>query len=127
MKNIRNVSHLDKLEDSTAFFPPVTDDEDTMLEDDPAEVVARKTKKCRKRIRAKAPSSSCKKSKTSASAQTPISIRKSPRKLYSSATPKDNQTNPNKSQTDLKEGTSTTSNPQQTASFNDNNNDEQES
>ncbi|CAG8795197.1 10998_t:CDS:1, partial [Dentiscutata erythropus] len=116
-----------KLEDSTAFLLPVTDDEDTMPKDNLAEVVARKTKKSRKRIRAKAPFSSYKKSKTSASAQTPTSICKSPRRSYSSATLKDNQTNSNKIQTDPKEGTSTTSNPQQTTPFNDNNDDEQES
>ncbi|CAG8787372.1 28566_t:CDS:1, partial [Dentiscutata erythropus] len=45
-----------------------------MPKDDPAEVVACETKKGRKRIRAKAPSSSHKKT---ASAQTPTSIRKS--------------------------------------------------
>ncbi|CAG8764019.1 19347_t:CDS:1, partial [Dentiscutata erythropus] len=55
---------------------------------------------------------SSKKSKTSVSAQTPTSIRNTSRRSYSSATPKDNQTNPDKSQTVLKEGTSTTSNPQ---------------
>ncbi|CAG8801206.1 22546_t:CDS:2, partial [Dentiscutata erythropus] len=64
----------DKLEEGTAFLSPITDDKDTMPEDDPAEVVAHKTKKGRKRIRAKAPSSLHKKSKTSASAQTPTSI-----------------------------------------------------
>ncbi|CAG8821873.1 27341_t:CDS:2, partial [Dentiscutata erythropus] len=86
----------DKLEEGTAFLSPVTDDEDTMPEDDPAEVVACKTKKSRKRIRAKVSSSSCK---------------------------KNNQTNPDKSQTDPKEWTSTTSNPQQTTPSNDDNND----
>ncbi|CAG8588234.1 11670_t:CDS:2 [Dentiscutata erythropus] len=82
--------NLDKLENGTVFLLPVTDNEDTMPENDPAEVVACKTKKGRKRIRAKAPSSLRKKSKTSASAQTPTLICKSPHRSYSPTTPKNN-------------------------------------
>ncbi|CAG8695665.1 393_t:CDS:1, partial [Dentiscutata erythropus] len=74
-----------------------------MPENNLAEVVACKTKKDRKRIRALGFSSSHKKSKSAVTAQIPTSISNSSQISHSLAAPKDNSSYPDVSQTNLKE------------------------
>ncbi|CAG8647568.1 11713_t:CDS:1, partial [Dentiscutata erythropus] len=83
-----------------------TNNEDTISEDELAKVVAHKTKKCRKRIRVQATTTSYKKSKSVVATQTPTSIINFSYKSHFLATLQDKSPHSDISQTDLKKSTS---------------------